>query len=350
MSDDATDDGAGGESTTGGNATGGESGDDATRPLDRAVEWVLLHGNRAIIAAGIAAAFGAAFAGAHALGVAPLADPKPVFYLFGGLVSGNLTLITVVVSINQLLLSQELSTPGELGSEIQETIDYREEVETASGRIAPVEPLGFLRLLFENTRREAQRLGGLAASELASDERAQVDELVTGITDHVDRVDALLERSGSDVFSVLSVTLTTNYARQIHRIRRFRDRFDGEREVADSVDDASERLIQALRNVDVARQYFKSIYLQDELSQLSRVLLYAGLPAEAAAGAGLLLFTGAGGATGTLGGWETVDLLVVLLAVGFLPLSLLCSFILRITTVVQRTTAILPFTTPRQER
>ena len=322
--------------------------DDETGSADRAVDWLLLHGNRIAIGAGVAVLFGAVFGAVIAFGLAPLRDPQPTFYLFGGLVSGNLTLVTVVVSINQLLLSRELSTPGEVDAEIENIVNYREGIEDATGRLAPVEPLGFLKLLFENTRREAQRLGGLSVPAVGVEERERIDEVVTTITNHIDHVDGLLDESDADVFSVLSVTLTTNYARQIHAIRGVRrDLDDG---MTDAMDDATEQLIDALRNVDIARHYFKSIYLQDELSQLSRLLLYAGLPAEAAAGVGLLLFTGTEGAAQLLPAWASRELLVLLLVVGFVPLSLLCSFILRITVVIQRTTATLPFTTPRQEQ
>jgi hypothetical protein len=74
--------------------------------------------------------------------------------VLSSLISGNLTLITVVVSINQLLLSREMSSPGELESQIQNVIEYRKDVEDHAGDIAPVKPLGFLELLFSNTRQE----------------------------------------------------------------------------------------------------------------------------------------------------------------------------------------------------
>ena len=39
--------------------------------------------------------------------------------MFSGLIDGNLTLITVVVSINQLLLGREFKSPGTLESQIE---------------------------------------------------------------------------------------------------------------------------------------------------------------------------------------------------------------------------------------
>ncbi|WP_433628914.1 hypothetical protein [Halomicrococcus sp. NG-SE-24] len=301
---------------------------------DRAREWLLLDGNRLVVAFLTAAALLTLFGLSTSLGLLPLEQSQPAFYVFSALIGGNMTLITVVVSINQLLLSRELKSPGELESQIENVIDYRQEVEDAAGEIAPVEPHGFLKLLFQNTRQEAQRLGGLAAQ--SDDAWDEVNDLVTTLTDHVDEITRILEESDADVFQVLSVTLTTNYANQINQARRIRHRRSDE--LSELTLDCLGRLIDRLQEIDVARQYFKSVYLQDELSSLSRVLLYAGIPAEAFSVVVLLSFTGSG--TTVLAANRVV----------LLPLSILFSFILRTATVTERTAATLPVTTPEQER
>jgi len=94
----------------------------------------------------------------------------------------------------------------------------------------------------------------------------------------------------------------------------------------------------------MARQYFKSLYLQEELSSLSRVLLYAGFPAEVALVLALLGFTAAEGTA--LTHYSNV-LMPVVVGIAFLPLALLLAFIVRIATVTERTAATIPFTTPK---
>ncbi|QLG29493.1 hypothetical protein HUG10_11490 [Halorarum halophilum] len=308
----------------------------------RWIDWLLLDGDRLHVAVGGSMIPLVTFALLELAGVVPLQRSGGLSYLFGGFVSGNLTLVTVVVSINQLLLSQELQTPGELRSQIEHVIEYRNEVEDAAGRIAPVEPLAFLRLLVENTRQEAQCLGGLTFDGTPQAAREEIEELVDNVTEHMDHVDDLLKRSGTGTFDVLSVTLATNYARQINRIRQLRSAH-GE-ELPEPVMDSLDRLVDRFQDVDVARQYFKSIYLQDELSSLSRVLLYAGGLAEVVAGAVLLSFTASNGSP--LPRPVLLVVLLVAVAVCFLPVALLASFVLRIATVTKRTVATLPFTTP----
>lgn len=307
-------------------------------------EWFLLDGNRLVIAGGVVVLMLGLLVAAEQLGWIPMADTQPAYYLLSSLIGGNITLITVVVSINQLLLSREMSSPGELESQIQNVIDYREGVEEHAGTIAPVHPLGFLELLFANTRREAQRIGGMTFGAVGEEVRTEVDDTVEALTDHVDHVESILDASETNTFKVLSVTLTTNYAHQINQIRRIRAT-DGD-DLPETVMDALDNLIDHLQRVDIARQYFKSLYLQEELSSLSRVLLYAGFPAEMFLVVMLLGFTAEG--ITPLTRYSTV-LMPVTISVAFTPLALLFAFIVRIATVTERTAATIPFTTPKQE-
>jgi hypothetical protein len=98
--------------------------------------------------------------------------------------------------------------------------------------------------------------------------------------------------------------------------------------------DALGRLVDHLQRIDIARQYFKSIYLQSELSSLSRVLFYAGIPAEAVSVAALLTFTATAGSV--LEPAHERLLLPIVVGIGYLPLVVLFAFILRTATVTQR--------------
>lgn len=308
--------------------------------------WILLRGDRTVVAAGIAGLFLAFFSGLALSGVVPLANAQPLFYVYSGLVGGNVTLITVVVSINQLLLSQELQTPGELQSQISNVIDYRRDVESAAGKVAPVDPLGFLRLLVESTRQEAQRLGGLTVDGAGETGDGEIDDIVETVTDRMDRVDELLDSAEAGTIDVLSAMLNTNYARQINHLRRVKA--DSGEGLPEHVEGAIDDLIDRLQYIDVARQYFKAIYFQQELSSLSRLLLYAGLPAEGIAIAALLLLTVP---TDFPGSVSHLRLLIpVTITVGLAPLAVLSSVIVRTATVTRRTAATVPFTAPEQEK
>ncbi|MFC7155921.1 hypothetical protein ACFQPA_10690 [Halomarina halobia] len=311
----------------------------------RWIEWTLLEGDRAVVAAGVLAFVLAAVGAIELLDVATLSDRQPLYYLFSALLGGNLTLITVVISINQLLLSRELKSPGELRTEIDDVIEYRRDVErTAERDVAPVKPSEFLDFLLQNARRQAQVLGGLSVGVGAERAWWEISDLVTTITDRTDEIDRQLNGADDGIFGALSTTLRTNYAEQMHRARRIRAAYGDAlpEETLEALDDTVERL----QELDIARQYFKNLYLQDELSRLSRILLYAGIPAEVVAVGVLLAFTTPPDATTT----ASLDVVLPLaVTIGFAPLAILVSFILRTATVTQRTVATVPFTTPEQE-
>ncbi|MFC6825799.1 hypothetical protein [Halopelagius fulvigenes] len=309
-------------------------------------EWFLLDGSRAVVAGITALALFVFVTSLSLSGLSLFVSKQPIYYVYGGLISGNLTVITVVVSISQLLLSRELGTPDELESQMEGVIDYRTDVEDAAGRIAPVEPLGFLRLVVENTRKAAQELGGLSIAETNDEVYGEVDAAVSRVTEQLDRTDRLLQKSDASTFHVLSATLTTNYARDINRLRRIKSRHDDS--LPGHVKEAIDRLIDELQRIDVARQYFKSIYLQQQLAELSRRLFYVGLPAVAGVASGLFLFTASSGAS--VPSFVVPLLVPAVVTVGLAPLSVLFAYILRIATVTKRTAATIPFTTPEQEQ
>lgn len=328
--------------------SGFRSPDDAD--IDRTkgtwMEWVLLDGPRTLVAGITALVLFAFIVLISSSGFAPLRDVQPFFYIFVGLITGNLTIITVAVSISQLLLSKELKTPNELRSQMEGVIDYREEVEAATGRVPPVEPLEFLRFLFESTRQEAQQLGGLTISELDEELYEEIDQVVSEVTNRADRMDALLQEADGSTFTVLSVTLTTNYAREIHRLRQLQSQYSDQ--LPSQTEELITDLVHRLQEIDIARQYFKGIYLREELAVLSRHLFYIGLASVATVIGGLFVFTAVQGVSVSPASLTVIMPLII--TIGVLPISLLFAFILRIATVSQRTAATLPFTTPHQEK
>lgn len=320
-------------------------GDSAAARLRGAKAWVLLDGSRTLVAAVTAGLVFVALLAVSASEISPLENTSALLYAFSGLISGNLTVVTVVVAINQLLLSRELRTPSQLESEIDGMVDYRKRVEDAANRVAPVEPLGFLRLTYESTREQAQKLGGLSLTETDEAVADDVDEVVTKITRKADRVDGLLKESDVGTFQVLSTTLNTNYAREINQLRQIKWRHGNAlpADATDCIDD----LVDRLQDIDIARQYFKTVYLQQELASVSRLLFYTGLPAVVVVAATLLVFTES--SEPPLARPVLTVLFPAVVTVGLFPLTVLFAYILRTATVARRTAAIIPFTAPSQE-
>lgn len=319
-----------------------ESDDGSRTESDPAVRrWFLLDGSRTVVAGITAALVFLIVALVTRSSLVPLGDVQPLFYLFSSLLGGNITLITVVVSINQLLLSQELSTPGDLRSQMGSVIDYRRDVESGADQVSPAEPEEFLRFLYEGLDETARSLGDQDATALTPDVRDRLDTVVADLRERAQREEELLGESEASTFEVLSATLTTNYGREIVDLRRVKSEADGlDDEVTDAIDDVVERL----ENIDVARQYFKSVYVKEELASLSRILFYVGLPSLVAVGIGLLFLTASDGAA--ISESQLTIVVPILFTVGLLPICFLFAFVVRVATVTRRTAAKIPFTTP----
>lgn len=309
-------------------------------------EWTVLVGDRLVLAAFLTAGFALATVAVVATGVVAVRDAQLLVYAFQALVGGNLTLLTIVLSINQLVLSREFRTPGELRDQIDSVLDYREHVEATTAReTVPVTPARFLRVLLDGARENAQQFGGAARNADDDQVVAAADRFVARITGETDRISHVLDQSQDGIFSALAVTLDTNYSREINEARRLQRQYEAE--LSDAAHQELTELMENLRQVDIARQYFKSLYMQSELARLSRTLLFIGVPAVGSSIIMLMIYTDVPQSGPVAASLPVLVPAVVILA--FAPLAILFSFLLRIATVALRTVAITPFTTPVQE-
>lgn len=306
------------------------------RPLD----WFLLSGNRLVVSAVLLAVVAGVVWGVVLSGLAPLTERTPILYLLFALVSGNFTLVTIVVSINQFVLSRHLESPGEIREGMEEMVGYRRDVgEAVRERVVPVTPSGFFTILFRAIDRDIEGLQERDWDD--ADLAADVEALMTWLDDHAEHVLGLVGGSGAGIRYALLATLDANYARYFAGAYRIRAKYGDE--LPDDVAESLDRIEKNVEMVDVARRYFKTVFIQSELASLSRLLLYVGVPVQVATVVLMLLFTAESGPFVARPVLAVAIPLVV--TVGFLPITLLTACILRLATVVQRTAAMYPFTT-----
>lgn len=309
-------------------------------------DWLLFQGNRFVIAGVLIVVFALSIVSLQYIDIIDVTDTTQMLYLFQGLIGGNLTLVTIVLSINQLVLSRQFKTPGELHDHIENAIEYQNRVrETTNESSVPPTPVNFLSVLFDGTQTNAQRLGS-AAEDLDHNQLAEdIDSLVSDLLSHTDHIIDMLDQSHTGIFNALAVMLDTNYSHQLNEAFRLRTVYEDE--FSATAHDRLDELIQSLKQMDIARQYFKSIYMQTELARLSRILLYVGVPAI---GSGvLMLLIYASTVESPLPVSHLRVLFLVAVTLGFTPLAVLFSFVLRIATVAQYTVAITPFTTTHDQ-
>ncbi|MGQ4557070.1 hypothetical protein [Halobellus sp. GM3] len=272
-----------------------------------------------------------------------LSAGDPVQTLFQALVTSTITGVTLVVSINSIVLSQELGPLGDQRERMAGSMSFREEVEDELGiDVAPVTPSAFLRQLIEGVETRATQLAGAAAEDGDVDE---VSEYAEAVVRHASSVSDDLEDRQFGTFDVISAALDFNYSWKIYEARRLRAVLgDDSGDSASAVREALDDVVTVLALFSPAREHFKTMYFQWELVNLSRAMLYSAVPSLLVA-TSLLLFSGVLPALSAplVGISQYVWIVAAAATVTLLPFAVLLSFILRIGTVAKRTLSIGPF-------
>lgn len=261
-------------------------------------------------------------------------NTTPLTYMASTLIGGNITLITIVVAINQVILSQELESPGSLRDEIEQTAEYRRVA--LDQQTIPTNPSDFLHQLFQQTHQHALSLDDL----LPSTPDQESDPAITDLPNHCKQINDQLESASDNLSNVIVPILGVNYANAIHNCHQLQAKYDEDDH--EQLHRTLDQLASDLENLDVARQYFTTTFMKEELATLSRTLLYVGIFAVSAPIALLFDLTTYTGSYPPMPNLFIPSFLSLL--VGLLPLAFLIAFILRIATVAGEIAAISPFT------
>jgi hypothetical protein len=304
--------------------------------------WILLEANRLIITGILAVVFFGAFVvfGSATGFASNLASGDTKATLFSTLLGAIITGTTLVVTISQLVISQENGPLGDQHERMSNTMDFRDYVGELYDEPTPVDPSAFLRLLVEQTQRRTKTLRDAVSQSDSDALREEVDEFTDSVTGNADAVCEQLDGATFGTFDVLFAALNFNYAWKIFQVERI------EHDHADAIDDETARVLSELRTTlsmfGPAREHVKTLYFQWALIDLSQLILYAAVPALAVAGWMLSFFGSAPISGTTLGVQNTLWVVGAAFTVSLLPFLLLVAYISRIATVAKRTLAIGP--------
>lgn len=305
---------------------------------------MLVGGNRHVVAALLLASAFLTLVLLGRFGVLALGDQATVRGVAGGFVPGLIAFLSIVLGINQLVLSQELASPGEIRRRIEEVREYRHDVEDAAGaEPSPVLPTGFLSFVVRAIASEAETLAESARSEADSDVRDAVEEYAADVRDESERARESLDQTHLGRINALVPVLEYNDSYQLIEARRLREEY-GDRLSEESRESLSQ-MIRTLELFSVARSQFRSTYTQRVLAHLSRRLLYVGLPALVVVIVLGLLRTPSPVGTG----WVRVVAVSALFTAALSPLAVLSAYLFRVASVAERTISEGPFVSRPQE-
>ncbi|MFD1568919.1 hypothetical protein [Halolamina litorea] len=311
--------------------------------------WLLIDGNRWVLALLLA---GFVFAFVLAVGVLDGAFREavrtndPIETAFSGLATGIITGVTLVVTIDQLVLSRQLGPLAEQRQQLDDSLRFHREVEQVIDGTSPAEPGRFIAAVVATID---DRAAALTATVAASDtEFAAAVERFVDEHEHDSEVVSQRRDARYLRFNALRAALEYDYSHRVHEARRLRREYD--EELTDEQREVLTELIDALRFLGPAREHIRGLYFQAELVKLSRVILTAAVPALAISLAAVF-FLDAGDVPGTTLGAENLVVTVTAAAtVSVTPFLLLVSYVLRIVTITEQTLTTGSFVLREDER
>lgn len=263
--------------------------------------------------------------------------------LFGSVVIALVTSITLVLSIAQFVLSQEIGPLGVQRERMSNETEFRREVEDTAGmNVAPAEPSRFLQTLIETADERTRTLRDTVTEGPNADELQEIESFADGLIEHSQVVSGELTNTDFGSFEVLLPVLNYNYSWKIYAARNLKAKYA--ESLSSDAKESFDDLIETLRFFGPAREHFKTLYVQWEIISISRGVLYSAMPALAVAAYMMLTFDAAQLFGDQVFGLDIGYLVISgLYVLTLVPFAVVLAYILRVLTVMKRTLAIGPF-------
>ncbi|PSQ49629.1 hypothetical protein BRD19_03320 [Halobacteriales archaeon SW_7_65_23] len=312
--------------------------------VNRAAFWVLLTGRRWVIAGGFALVVFALFVAGGTVKQAPLRplmqSSSMVTITFSGLVGATITSATLVVSINQLVLSQEIGSLGTIRNRMDVGTDFRQNTDELLGETTPTDPATYLDELIETSEQRARALREAVAGSNDPELREKIDTYVDDLLGNATKTRDKLADSEFGSLDVVAPAVDYDYNRKIHDGRRIKHEHGNSLTVEQT--EQIDALLTALAMYGTARAYLNGLYIQWSLIKLSRAIIYTAVAALLVSAA-VALFVDANTLTGSLFGIDTMIWLVSgAFTVAVLPFFVFAAYILRLGTLTKQTLTVEP--------
>lgn len=303
------------------------------------LEWSLLTGPRWAVSFGLVLLFLVLLVGLLKLQLIDTANSSFLTRLFASLIASNVTLITVVISISQLIISREFSSPGRLQQDIEKAIEYKQNVSALiDSSTTPASPGAFLMFLVVLLRDEAASLRD-ETTPLSGEAESTVQSLTTRLTAQAEEIQETVDEPSLDHFDTLLVVLNSDFSTDLHTAHQIQAIHD--HSLPTTVNSKLDVVIELLEYIGVARQHMKTLYFQRALTALSREILNVGIPAVGFLTVSILVLSGESGPT--IDGMALDGVVISAVTLAIAPIAVFCTYTLRIATITRRTGAVLPF-------
>jgi hypothetical protein len=314
--------------------------------------WLLLGANRLVVTAVLAGVVFVAFVVGALLLFPPFRQTATatdtIDTIFSTMTSALITGVTLIVSIAQLVISQENGPLGDQRERMSGALDYREYTSELIGTTTPADPSMFLRALTSATEKRAKAFRDAVGSVDNDELIDEVDAFVDSLSGNAQEVRRELDGATFGTFDVLFPALNFNYSWKMFQTDRIRDTY------TDDLTEEQHSLLADLRSslamFGPAREHIKTLYFQWALTSLSQLIIYAAVPALVVSGLMMSVVDGSTFPGATLGISDVLLVTAGAFTLTLVPFLLFVSYVSRIATVAKRTLAIGPLILRNSQR
>lgn len=310
------------------------------------VQWLLLEGNRHAVTGALLTmtfvvilAFGTIWTFEMQRLLTETAAVETVLNTFLG---GIILLVSIVVSINSIVLSYDIISIGAQEDRLRGTLEFRQEIghltDTEQGTM---DPASFLTMLVGVINQQANELETVT-EELDGKDAEEISEHVETILQTTEHIEKSVDQTGGGEFSALWLGLALNLGPLMERTHVLHQA--NADALSDRGEDRFERLIRAFELITTGRHFFKTLYYRREISMLSRTLLLVSLPAILITATTILAINAnLLPQIWILGLSPDLTFVAAAFTIALAPFIILTAYMLRVATVTLRTTATGPF-------
>lgn len=314
------------------------------------VRWILLEANRNAVTVALLTFVFVSLVTVGSLWTFEMAniltETPAIQTILNTLLSGIILLVSIVISINSIVLSHDITSVGTQESRLEATMEFRKEIaQVTKGDESPTDPSSFLDLMATVIANRAEAVeeaieDGEGIDDAFADEALHFAARVADTANSVDRM--FPGRINGGEFGVLWVGLEIDYGEHMSYSYHIQANFTDA--ISDEVHERLEELSRALQLFTTGKEYFKTLYYNQEVSQLSRTLLVVSLPAILVNASAILAINAEILPDFWVFGLPPLLISVsAVFTVSLLPYIVLTSYMLRLATVAKRTTITGPF-------
>lgn len=247
----------------------------------RLVRWVLLEGNRNAVTGALLTM---TFVALLVVGTvwpfemqSLLTETAAVQLVLSTFLGGIILLVSIVVSINSIVLSYDIISIDAQENRLRGTIEFRSEIgKLTDPEHSTMDPATFLSMMVGVINQRAQELETVT-EELDGRDAEEIREHIETIFQTTKDMEKSVDQTGGGEFSALWQGLDLSLGPLMQQSRILQLAYTDV--LSDSGEDRFERLIRAFELITTGRHFFKTLYYKREFSTLSRTLLVVSLPA-----------------------------------------------------------------------